>query len=241
MVCPCCISDTCLNDPRISNCTYTISVHTGFISFTSGGIVAATNGTQLGQQLSPLAARIAYETGFASYYDTISDQISSGTYQSFMIAGVWSICPSSLPVVFPYSPAADSPYRTNSASQGCDASQDSGDEPTNKFHIFAYLQSDHHFRYSGGLFGPLPKRGVLWLISIGEDGTPTASVAWDGFVGPLSGVWLRSPGAPQTLRCLPCNYPGAGFSDPPDIEGPFGVCPPDLTSMSVSLSISCPP
>ena len=233
MACPCCATDVCLcSDSRTRNCTYTISLSVPeknyFVSLPITCSSRASNLFGYGTVRQSSNFNPALDPGVQSLFNTNTAFFTqAGVGGSF--AALMKDCPQSLnaPLEFPYEIAF--------ASQGCDITADSGSLPGTAFHIIVLMVN-----YNSVLVGDRNRYHYLYRITVDPStNAVSASVAWHGQTGVRSTICFPAP-SPQ-VRCLPCfTTPDSHCGTNEGWEG-SGHCPYDITTVTPTLTIACPP
>lgn len=237
MACPCCATaDVCLcRDARTVNCTYTISLSVPeksySVSLPMSCSTQPSNVFGYGAVRQPDVAIIpTLDPGTQSLYSTSTD-FGQGANVGGSIRAFLKDCAQSLSASFDY------PYNVGFASQGCDITADSGSLPGESFHIVVEL----HNRNSV-LVGNRNRYHYLYRISVNPNtNAVTASVAWQGQTGVRANICTPLYPPDPKIRCLPC------YANPDAICGSnlgwvgSGHCPYDITTVTPTLTIACPP
>lgn len=236
MACPCCVTDVCLcGDERTKNCTYTISLSVpekGYsVSLPMSCSTTLSEVFGYGPVRQPSVVSIpTLDPGTQSLFIQFTS-IGSSASVGGQVRAFMGDCPQALsePLSFP--------YNISFASQECDMTADSGGLPGTGFHIIVELHN-----INSTLVGNRNRYHYLYRISVDPStNAVTASVVWQGQTGVRAAICTPLYPPDPMLRCLPC------YANPDAICGSnegwvgSGHCPYDITTVTPTLTIACPP
>lgn len=236
MACPCCVTDVCLcADDRTKNCTYTIalsvpakgySVSLPMSCSTTPSDVFGYGSVRLPSVLVIPTLDPGVQSSFIQFTSIGSSVNVGGQVRAFL-----RNCPQTL------SAPLDFPYNIGFASQGCDTANDSGSLPGTAFHIIVELHN-----INSTLVGNRNRYHYLYRISVDPNtNAVTSSVAWQGDTGLRAAICAPLYPPDPTLRCLPCYASTDSICGSNEGWVGSGHCPQDITAVTPTLTIACPP
>lgn len=240
MACPCCVAtNECLcSDNRTRNCTYTIGLSVPgknySVSLPMSCSITPSNVSGYGSVRQPFVQQFSaipsLDPGIQSLFIQFTS-IGSSASVGGQVRAFMGDCPQALSTPLSF------PYNISFASQECDMTADSGGLPGTGFHIIVELHN-----INSTLVGNRNRYHYLYRISV-DPGTNavTASVVWQGQTGLRATICTPLYPPDPMLRCLPC------YANTDAICGSnlgwvgSGHCPYDITTVTPTLTIACPP
>lgn len=234
MACPCCATDVCLcSDDRTKNCTYTISLsvpeknYSVSLPMSCSEPLRTVPGVGL-VRLPNIPIIPILDPGVQFLLQGLETVLTVNVGGD--VLAYFSDCPGLLnrPLNFP--------YNIGFASQSCDTTADNGALSGAKFHITVVL----HNRNGPGVFNQ-NRYHYLYRIFVDPNSNAVGSaVVWQGQTG--LGSELCAPFGPTPpVRCLPCYANRSSFCGTNEGFTGEGHCPYDITTVTPTLTIACPP
>ena len=240
MACPCCVATSeCLcSDNRTKNCTYTIGLSVPgknySVSLPMSCSITPSNVSGYGSVRQPFVQQFSaipsLDPGVQSLFIQFTS-IGSSVNVGGRVSAYLRDCPQALsePLSFP--------YNIGSASQGCDITADSGSLPGTAFHIIVELHN-----INSTLVGNRNRYHYLYRISVDPNtNAVTASVAWQGQTGLRADICAPLYPPDPMVRCLPCYANTDAICGSNEGWVGSGHCPYDITTVTPTLTIACPP